>query len=202
MKIRASMRVVLTIYDAARCPYCARVRILLAEKGIEHELVPIDLDNRPSFIRELNPPHGRVPVLEEGAFVLPESPVIMEYLEERYPEPALLPADAAERARARLTIFRFDDVGGPYYDLYRGRPAGSHERLAGALGVLELQLGGTPYLAGWTYSLADIAYFPWILRAETRLGFDFRAFPAISDWRDRLLERPAAAREHEIVLAL
>jgi glutathione S-transferase len=196
------MSVVLTIYDAARCPYCARVRILLAEKGIEHELVPVDLDDRPSFIRELNPPHGRVPVLEEGAFVLPESLVIMEYLEERYPEPALLPADASERALARLVIFRFDDVGGPYYDLYLGRPTGTHERLAEAFGGLERLLERSPYLAGSTYSLADIAYLPWILRADTRLSFDFGAFPAIRDWRDRLLGRPAMAQEQEIVVAL
>ena len=75
---------VITIYDAGRCPYCARVRIQLTEKEIEHELVPIDLDDRPAWLYDKNP-LGRVPVLEEDVFVLPESAVIMEYLEERYP---------------------------------------------------------------------------------------------------------------------
>ena len=88
----------LTLYDADRCPYCARVRIVLAEKGLEHETVVVDLDDRPAWIYEKNP-LGKVPVLEEDAFVLPESVVINEYLEERYPEPALWPADPAERAR-------------------------------------------------------------------------------------------------------
>ena len=97
----------LTLYDADRCPYCARVRIVLAEKGLQYETVVVDLDDRPAWMYEKNP-LGRVPVLEEGAFVLPESAVIMEYLEERYPEPALLPVDAAERALARLAIDRFD----------------------------------------------------------------------------------------------
>ena len=69
----------ITLYDADRCPYCARVRIVLAEKGVEYEPVEIDLDDRPAWIYEKNP-LGRVPVLEEDAFVLPESAVIDEYL--------------------------------------------------------------------------------------------------------------------------
>src|ERR687886_303068 len=105
----------LTLYDAARCPYCARVRIVLAEKRVEYEVVAIDLDDRPDWLYEKNP-LGKVPVLEEDGWVLPESAVIMEYLEERYPEPALLPADPAERALVRLWIERFDDLlGRDYY---------------------------------------------------------------------------------------
>src|ERR1043165_5824303 len=104
----------LTLYDADRCPFCARVRILLAEKRIEYEDVQIDLADRPAWLYEKNP-QGKVPVLEVGEFVLPESPVIMEYLEERYPEPALLPADPAQRAIERLRVFRFDDERGDDY---------------------------------------------------------------------------------------
>ena len=92
-----SIETVITLYDADRCPYCARVRIVLAEKGIEYETVTVDLDDRPAWIYEKNP-LGKVPVLEEDDFVLPESEVINEYLEERYPEPALWPADPG-RAR-------------------------------------------------------------------------------------------------------
>src|SRR6476646_4630349 len=109
---------VLTLYDAARCPYCARVRITLAEKGIEYETVEIDLRDRPAWLYEKNP-LGKVPVIEEDAFVLPESEVIMEYFEERYPEPALLPADPAARALARLRVHRFDDLLGDDYYAYR-----------------------------------------------------------------------------------
>src|SRR5580765_6518839 len=98
-----------TLFDAERCPYCARVRIVLAEKRVPFETVPVDLDDRPAWIIEKNPPHGRVPVWEEDGFVLPESDVIMEYLEERWPEPALLAADPADRALARLAVFRFGE---------------------------------------------------------------------------------------------
>ena len=71
----------LTLYDADRCPYCARARIVLAEKGVEHEVVAVDLTDRPRWMYEKNET-GRVPVLEEDAWLLPESSVIMEYLEE------------------------------------------------------------------------------------------------------------------------
>ena len=83
----------LTLYDAPRCPYCARSRIVLAEKGVQYETVTIDLANRPAWLIEHNPPDGRVPVLEDDGWVLSESSVIDEYLAERYPEPPLLPAD-------------------------------------------------------------------------------------------------------------
>ena len=87
-----------TLYTADRCPYAARARIVLAEKGIAYEAVEIDLGDRPAWMYEKNAT-GRVPVYEEDeGLVLPESEVIMEYLEERYPEPALWPADPAERA--------------------------------------------------------------------------------------------------------
>jgi glutathione S-transferase len=74
-----------TLYTADRCPYAARARIALAEKGIAYEAVEIDLDDRPALIYDKNS-LGRVPVYEEDeGLVLPESEVIMEYLEERYP---------------------------------------------------------------------------------------------------------------------
>lgn len=192
----------LTLYDAARCPYCARVRIVLAEKERQFETVAIDLDARPAWIVEMNPPSGKVPVLDEDGVVLPESVVLMEYLEERYPDPPLLTADSAERARARLAIWRFDDFGDPYYDLYFKRPAGSVERVEAQLAVLDRQLEEHPYLGGQLYGLADIAYVPWILRLAPRIGVDVSPYQSISAWLSRLLERPAIAAEAEVVAAL
>ena len=104
----------MTLYDAPRCPYCARVRIVLAEKEIPFETVTIDLAARPAWLLEHNPPNGRVPVLDEDGWILPESAVIDEYLEDRYPDPPLLPADPGERAAARQHVLRLDDLGDPY----------------------------------------------------------------------------------------
>jgi glutathione S-transferase len=192
---------VLTLYDADRCPYAARARIMLAEKGIPYESVAIDLDDRPSWLYDKNSA-GRVPVLEEdGGLLLPESLCILEYLEERFPEPALLPADPAERALARLRTERFDDLGSPYYAARRGADGGE-ERLQAALGALDRLLEAQPYLTGREYGLADIAYIPWILRGQAMLGLDLAPFPALADWAERLERRPAVAAETAVVAAL
>jgi len=190
----------ITLYDAARCPYCARVRIALAEKGIEYETVEIDLDDRPAWIYEKNP-LGRVPVLEEDAFVLPESAVINEYLEERYPEPALWPADPAERAHGRLLVERFDSLSRPYYAVRRGDEE-ARERLDEQLASLDEILANQEYLTGREFGLADIAYLPWILRGESNLGVDLERFPALAEWVERVSERPSVAAERAVLAAL
>ena len=187
-----------TLYTADRCPYAARVRIVLAEKGLAYEAVEIDLDDRPGWLYDKNP-LGRVPVYEEDeGLVLPESLVIMEYLDERYPEPKLWPADAAERALGRLWLERFDDrLGDAYYAVRRGEP---REVLDAKLAELERALEAQPYLSGRDYGLADAGYVPWILRVIDR--FDVELGPALADWLERLSARPAIAAERQVVAAL
>ncbi|HZE29644.1 MAG TPA: glutathione S-transferase family protein [Gaiellaceae bacterium] len=187
-----------TLYTADRCPYAARARIVLAEKGIAYEAVEIDLDDRPAWIYEKNAT-GRVPVYEEDeGLVLPESEVIMEYLEERYPEPALLPADAAERALARLWLNRFDDrLGSAYYAARRGE---GRDELDARLADLERALAAQPWLSGREFGLADIGYVPWILRGLDRFGLELG--PASADWLERCSERPGVAAERAVVSAL
>jgi RNA polymerase-associated protein len=191
---------VITLYDADRCPYCARVRIVLSEKGVEYETVVVDLDDRPAWIYEKNAT-GRVPVLEEGAFVLPESAVIDEYLNERYPEPPLLPADPGLRAHARLLIFRFDDLSKPYYAVRRGDD-GARPRLDAELARLDRSLEAQPFLTGPAFGLADIAYVPWILRARDRMDVDLNPFPALNEWVEKLADRQSVAAELDVVAAL
>jgi glutathione S-transferase len=190
----------ITLYNAPRCPYVARVRIVLAEKGIEFEAVEIDLSDRPDWFYEKNPV-GRVPVIEEDGWILPESAVIMEFLEERYSEPALLPADPADRAAARLLIFRDSDLTSPYYALRR-EEEGARERYDEALGRFEALVAERPYLSGADYGLADIALVPWFLRARDMLGVELDGFPALEDWLARLEERPAIAAEVGVVATL
>jgi RNA polymerase-associated protein len=192
---------VITVYDAPRCPYCARVRIVLAEKQVPHDTITVDLAERPAWLLEHNPPHGRVPVLEEDGWVLPESSVICEYLEERFPEPPLLAADPGERAAARVQIFRFDDLGKPYYALRRQEPgaeAALHEALAG----LDAFLTAMPFLGGRAFGLADIAYIPWLLRLRGLLGVPLDGHEALTRWLDACAERPAVAAEIETVASL
>jgi glutathione S-transferase len=189
-----------TLYTAERCPFAARVRIVLAEKVLDYDAVEIDLGDRPAWLYEKNPV-GKVPVYEEeGGLVLPESCVIMEYLEERYPDPALWPADPAERALGRLWLDRFDDrLGAAYYALRRGD---GPEQLDDRLADLDRALEPQPYLSGRDYGLADAGYVPWVLRAQDMLGVDMERFTNLADWFERLLARPAIAAERELVAAL
>ena len=192
----------ITLYDAPRCPFCARTRIVLAEKGVPYDTVTIDLADRPAWLVEHNPPDGRVPVLEEDGWTLPESSVIDEYLEERYPDPPLLPEDPGERAAARLLVFCFDEtLGDPYY-AYRREGAGAAEWLALGLGQLEAMLGATPFLTGARFGLADVSYIPWLLRLRGLLGVSLDSYPAISGWLERCADRPSIAAEIETVSAL
>jgi glutathione S-transferase len=173
------------LYDAPACPYCARVRLALAEKGCLYETVAVNLRDRPAWLFELDAP-GRVPVLEDG-FILPESVAIMEYLEERFPEPPLLPDDLAGRARVRLAVVRFDELlGRDYYALRGGRPNDVETRIA----ELPLGLG----------LLSDFAFLPWVIRLRERLGVTLPA--AVEAWLGTLLERPAVAAELELVAGL
>ena len=111
----------------------------------------------------------------------------MEYLEERYPDPPLLPRDAAGRAHARVLVFRFDDaLGDDYYAFRRGEPNGLEEKLA------ELEVSQSLF--------ADIAYAPWVIRARDMLGVELP--PHLAEWLDTLAERPSFARELEVVAAL
>ncbi len=172
---------------------------MLAEKQVAYDAVEIDLDDRPAWLYRKNPA-GRVPVLEEdGGFLLPESRVIMEYLDERYPEPALMPADLRERAVVRLAVERFDRLSGPYYDLLWHGAEGAAARLDAELTRLGRTVAAQGFLAGSAYTLADVAYVPWILRAESRLGIDVRADPGLAGWLDRLEQRPAVAQEAELL---
>ncbi len=191
----------ITLYDAARCPYCARVRIVLAEKAIPHDVVEIDLTDRPAWIYEKNP-SGRVPVIEEDTLCLPESIVIMEHLEERFPEPPLLPVEPAQRAMARLAAWQFEEqFARDYYAARRGTD-GAEERFASRLDALDARLATWPYLGGSSYGFADIAWFPWLPRAASALGVDYGEHAAITAWLERLMTRPAIAAELEVVATM
>jgi stringent starvation protein A len=142
-----------------------------------------------------------VPVLEEDTFVLAESAVIDEYLDDRYPDPPLWPADPADRALGRMLIFRFDELSKPYYAVRRGEHD-ARERLDAALATLDAVLQEQEFLSGREFGLADIAYVPWILRARDRMEVDLERFPALAEWVGRLEQRSSIAAELEVVASL
>src|SRR5580765_5395710 len=97
----------MTLYSGTTCPFSQRCRIVLYEKGMDFQIVDVDLYNKPEDLAVMNP-YNRVPVLVERDLILYESNIINEYIDERFPHPQLMPADPIMRARARLFLFRFE----------------------------------------------------------------------------------------------
>ena len=103
----ANKRLAMTLYSNDTDPYCHMVRIVLAEKGINYEVHDVDLDDTPEDLKDLNP-YNEVPTLVDRDLVLYGHQVIMEYLDERFPHPPLMPVDPVSRARNRLMLRRIE----------------------------------------------------------------------------------------------
>jgi glutathione S-transferase len=200
---------VLTLYAHANRlnPNALKVRATLAEIGADYRYVTVDLaageQRSPSFLA-LNP-HGKVPVLVDDDFVLPESDAILWYLAESFPAAGLVGTSPRDRARTlEWCAFNSTALYPAYYDLYFHSAGPSpakrvaaigeiaRDRLARSLGVLEQRLGGGEYLAG-TYSIADIATASVVRSIKERLAaaYDAAAPAAIERWFARVIARPA-----------
>src|SRR5512138_2064097 len=97
----------MTLFSKANDCWCHRTRIVLAEKGIEVDTIDVDTGHLPEDLLDLNPYHS-VPTLVDRDLVLYDSRVIMEYLDERFPHPPLLPVDPVTRAQFRVALYRVE----------------------------------------------------------------------------------------------
>lgn len=198
----------LKLHGALLSPFVRKVRIVLTEKQIPYELVRANpFEKSPEFLALS--PLGRIPALEdEEGRKLADSSVIAEYLEERFPEPALFPRDPYERARVRWFDEYADGGMGPSLTgkiffqrvinakLMKNTP---DERLvAGALAeiptyfaYLESQLGGNDYLVAGRFTLADISVLSQLVNLNhAGVTIDVATYPALARWFARVTERP------------
>ena len=194
----------MTLYDHPDCPFGMKVRIVLAEKDWDYDLVTVDMGaaqhRSPEFLK-LNP-FGQVPVLVDEECVVYDSTVINEYLDDEYPEPALRPADSDLRARVRL-LEDYADTSFtlPAMAIEREMKKGVLDRddavltraksiLGKGLQMLNGQLDGRDFLVG-EISLADIAFAPALMSLE-RIGVPVDpALGNVRNWIGRLASRPS-----------
>ena len=133
-----------------------------------------------------------MPVLIDGAGVIYESAIINEYLDEKFPEPALLPEDRLQRAKARIWIdFLNSRVHPAASDMTHDRePDRAREQMKQHLGALDHEMAGKQFILGG-YSLADVSFIPFYVRRE-RYGLTIDDnFPNLKRWGENLISRPA-----------
>jgi glutathione S-transferase len=194
----------ITLYHALPSANSERVTILLFEKGLKYEKVTLSLprkdQKRPEHLA-LNP-YGKVPVLIEDGKVMFESCIINEYLDEKYPDPPMMPRDFYLRARARILVdYALNYLQELYWPLRGELLKNEAERdaaflrdrrkvLAGLLVYMEDALGDKPYLVG-DFSLADINVWPRLSRLEEFGVLPHPSLPGLNKWLERMKQRPS-----------
>jgi RNA polymerase-associated protein len=164
----------MTLFSAADCADSHRVRIVLAEKDITVDILNINPDNKPEDLAELNP-YNTTPTLIDRDLVLYDARIIMEYLDERFPHPPLMPVDPVTRAHSRLALFRIEkDWFSLVSDIESGKEVAAtqarkilRESVLSAAEVFSVK----PYFLSDEFSLVDCTIAPILWRLP-KYGID------------------------------
>jgi len=187
----------MTLFSDPMCQYSHRVRIVLAEKGVTVDIEDIDPKAVTEEILEANP-YGTLPTLVDRDLALYESNVVMEYLDERFPHPPLLPVYPVARAESRLWIYRIERDWCVLIDQIKASPDGKkadaarkefRESLVTIAGIFEEM----PYFMSGEFTLVDCCLAPMLWRLP-ELGISLpnnRHVKPLHEYMERLFERPS-----------
>jgi RNA polymerase-associated protein len=184
----------MTLYSGTTCPFSQRCRIVLYEKGMDFQIIDVDLFNKPEDLAVMNP-YNRVPVLVERDLILYESNIINEYIDDRFPHPQLMPADPVMRARARLFLFRFEQELFCHIDtIEKGqqKPADQARILIrDSLTQIAPVFVKQKYMLGDEFSMLDVAIAPLLWRLDYYgIQLPKQAAPLMK-YSERIFSRPA-----------
>ena len=190
---RASM----TLYSSPRDHYSHRIRMVLAEKGVTVDVVEVDPSRKPEALAEVNP-YNTVPTLVDRDLVLYESKVIMEYLDERFPHPPLLPVYPVARARSRLLMHRIDTDWGKAVDLLmigKGRETvltRTRQELREGLVAIAPVFADKPFFMNDEFTLVDCCVAPvlWRLKAID-IKLPERQGRPVNRYMQKMFKRPS-----------
>lgn len=189
--VAANKRSVMTLFSDPQDPYCHRVRLVLAEKNITFEVRDIDPLNMPEEVMELNP-YGALPTLVDRDLKLYESRIIMEYLDERFPHPPLLPVDPVSRSTSRLLMYRVDLDWYRLMDIVlagKKEAAKARKELRESLIATAPVFAAKPFFMSDEFTLVDCSIAPLLWRLPG-LGVEIPAsVKGLSDYARRLFER-------------
>lgn len=190
------------LYYSGRSPYARKVRIVLAEKQLPYTQVETSIRQKPPEFLQLNP-IGKIPVLvDENGLVFWDSTLIVEYLDETYPQPPFYPSDRLERLRCRqgeeLADAMTDQVVARWFEARKGDQAKAteearHQReIDRMLDVFEIQLGNTRYLLNDQVTAVDVAALSGLGYYSLRFGNAWqRQWPRLAQWFEGLHQRPS-----------
>jgi len=192
MSVITNKRSVMTLYSGSNDPFSHRARIVLAEKNVTYEVNIIEPGALPEDLIDLNP-YNSVPTLVDRDLVLYDSRVVMEYLDERFPHPPLMPVDPVSRARTRLMLHRIDN---DWYSLLDGLTGDSAEKkeiaikeFQRSLASVEPILEAMPYFMSTDFSMIDCSIAPLLWRLH-EYGVEIPAqAKSVQAYADRLFER-------------
>ena len=181
------------LYSNSTDPFSHRCRIVLYEKGMDFEVIDVDLTNQSEDLSILSP-YSNAPVLVERDLVLTDANIINEYIDERFPHPQLMPPDPVMRARARLFLKDFESELFIYmHDMDSSdqtKKTAARKIITETLIKLTPILGKQPYLLHDEYSMLDVAIAPLLWRLdhyEIKLP---NQSSSILKYADKLFKRP------------
>src|SRR5437762_57220 len=190
--------IMMTLYSGTTDPFSQRCRIVLHEKGMDFQIIDVDLDHKPEDLAVMNP-YNQVPVLVERDLVLHESNIINEYIDERFPHPQLMPGDPVDRARVRLFLLNFEKELFVHVSTLESRAAKSNEKalekarshIRDRLTQLAPVFLKNKYMLGENFSMLDVAIAPLLWRLDYYgIELSKNAAPLLK-YAERIFSRPA-----------
>ena len=191
MAVAANKRSIMTLYSGADDLYSHQVRIVLAEKGVTVDVLQVDPDEIPEDLIELNP-YNTVPTLVDRELVLYNSRIIMEYLDERFPHPPLMPVYPVSRGQTRLWMHRIEEDWYALVERIRkgDRAEAARQELTESLTAIAPIFGEVPYFMSEEFGLADCYLGPLLWRLPVLgIELDNRAAKDIKAYMTRLFDR-------------
>lgn len=185
----------MTFFSDAADHYSHRVRIVLAEKGVAVDVYNVDPNNTPEDVSTLNP-YNSLPTLVDRELVLYEPNIMMEYLDERFPHPPLLPVYPVARAQSRLWLYRIEkDWGDLIRTIFTGKSKdveAARKELTDNLVAITPIFVDMPYFMSEEFSIVDCAIAPILWRLPV-LGIELpeKQCKPLFQYMERLFERDA-----------
>ena len=181
----------MNLYSGTTCPFSHRCRIVLFEKGMDFQVIDVDLFNKPEDIAVINP-YNRVPVLVERELILYEPNIINEYIDERFPHPQLMPADPIMRARARQLLSTMErEIFAFIEPLEKNAKTADKARteIRNRLTELAPMFTKQKFMLGDDFSMLDVAIAPLLWRLD-HYGIDLPKTAApLMKYAERIFSR-------------